>query len=87
MRHLSKLLILAAALLLAGCKPVTASPPEQPTAVVTLYISDSLSQRLGGDQKWWQDAEPGTSLLEYDLTPAGVSRLIVSTGGSTGRNP
>jgi len=31
MRHLSKLLILAAALLLAGCKPVTASPPEQPT--------------------------------------------------------
>lgn len=76
------------ALLPADVRQVSSyAPPEQPTAAVTLYISDSLAQQLGDDPKWWQDAEPGTSLLEYDLTPAGVSRLIVSTGGRAGRNP
>ena len=63
------------------------APPERPTTAVTLYISESLAQRLGGDPKWWNNEEPGTALLEYDVTPAGVSRLIVSTGGRPGSNP
>lgn len=76
------------ALLPADVRQVSSyAPPEQPTAVVTLYVSDSLAQRIGGDSKWWYGAEPGTSRLEYDITPAGVSRLIVSTGGSPGSNP
>lgn len=63
------------------------APPEQPTAIVTIYHSDSFAQRLGDDPNWWQGSEPGTMLLEYDLTPAGVSRLSVSTGSSNARTP
>lgn len=76
------------ALLPADARQVSSyAPPEQPTAVVALYVSDSLAQRVGSDPKWWYGAEPGTARLQYDITPAGVSRLIVSTGGNPGSNP
>lgn len=76
------------ALLPADARQVSSyAPPEQPSTVVTLYVSDLLAQRLGGDPKWWYGAEPGTLRLEYDITPAGVSRLIVSTGGSPVSDP
>lgn len=76
------------ALLPADARQVSSyAPPEQPSAVVALYVSDSLAQRLGGDPKWWYGAEPGTARLQYDITPAGVSRLLISTGGSPGSNP
>jgi hypothetical protein len=63
------------------------SPPERPEAMVYLYTSEALAQRLGSDPKWWHGGEAGTLLLQVDLTPAGVSRLAVSTGSAVGSNP
>ncbi|MFN8468741.1 MAG: hypothetical protein U0X20_24495 [Caldilineaceae bacterium] len=67
------------------------APPERPEAMVYLYSSEALALHLGSDPKWWRGGETGTLLLQVDLTPAGVNRLVVSTGStinsSAGSNP
>jgi hypothetical protein len=63
------------------------SPPERPEAMVYLYASDALAQRFGSDPKWWHGGEAGTLLLQVDITPAGVNRLVVGTGSAVGSNP
>ena len=61
--------------------------PERPETMVYLYASDALAQHLGGDPKWWPGGAAGTLLLQIDLTPAGVNRLVVSTGSPVSSNP
>jgi hypothetical protein len=62
------------------------APPERPEAMVYMYASEALAHHLGGDPKWWRGGETGTLLLQVDLTPAGVNRLIVSTGSAINSN-